>query len=535
MQIMATNFADISDPPADRPKAEVYPTEVKGSQTEMHRIMQDIICQKSKSIIFQEVIEKLLFDSHESKQQIELLRKENILLKASLSKSEAAKQVLLDELRSTNDLLEKFVNRLQPDMTNFELETDVEQVLKQTLSTRELAGALLQVTPIPDKTQLGSQRETLPHPHNRQAKRGGKTEKPCPLPKSPVVVDTFQGIEDARSLTPEWLLQQQAEDTHRSTETHSWPTHHEISDEYEKSHPLDESYSNSSESDYSDRLVKTYQHFPTKLRLPDIDLLAKDVECFDPENDNANIVSHFQKIETLFSDLPHATTREKLRLTGKTMCKSVQSFIETLPGRVRNSYTRLKRVLMEEYSSYSDETAAFLSANQIRHKRTENPREYYVRLRTAYFQGRNTSGQEEDRRFKSLFLTNLHHSIRDQVTLKCRTHCHTMAEMRCLAKQTWEAFTQPAGRPAEDTSTPSLPCKRNSNNESVQLGKIQLGLDSVAAQLAEVECVLLTKQAVCSEETDHCGPPHHTQDGEQVQTKVNWRQRRFPRLRNKCH
>ncbi len=63
----------------------------------MHRIMQDITCQKSKSIIFQEVIEKLLFDSHESKQQIELLRKENILLKASLSKSEAAKQVLLDE------------------------------------------------------------------------------------------------------------------------------------------------------------------------------------------------------------------------------------------------------------------------------------------------------------------------------------------------------------------------------------------------------------------------------------------------------
>lgn len=510
MQMMASSLAAISELPPDKPRAEVSPKEVKGSKSEMYNIMQHIIKHQSKSIIFQEAIEKLLFDSHESKQQIELLRKENILLKARLSKSEAAKQVLLDELRSTNNLLEKFVNRLQPDLTNSEPNTEFELVLEKTSSTRGRAEALLQATPTQDKTQLDSHSQVLSQPHNQQGEGGSshRNHPPCPSPR--VVFHTFQGLGEARSLSPEWLFQPQAVDTQSSTEAH-WPTHHDISDEYVKSHPLDKSYSTSSESDYSDSLVERHKHCPTKLRLPDIDLLAKDIECFDPERDNANIVSHFQKIETLFSDLPHATTREKLKLTGKSVCKSVQNFIETLPGHVRNSYTRLKRVLMEEYSSYDDAAAAFLSAHQIRHKRTENPREYYVRLRIAYFQGRNASGQEEDRRFKSLFLTNLHHSIRDQVTLKCRTHHHTMVEMRRLAKETWEVITQPAGRPEEDTSISRLSCTSNSDNASAQLSEIQLELDSVAAQLAEVEHMSLTKQAACS--------------------KVNWRQRRFPRSR----
>ncbi|XP_060795399.1 uncharacterized protein LOC132898048 [Neoarius graeffei] len=81
---------------------------------------------------------------------------------------------------------------------------------------------------------------------------------------------------------------------------------------------------------------------------------------------------------------------------------------------------------------------------EIKQKWSEAPREYYRRLRTAYFQGSSALGLEEDRGFKSLFLHNLHPSVRTQVALTCRQGFHSMREIRRLAQMTWETIVKTA-------------------------------------------------------------------------------------------
>ncbi|KAJ8356308.1 hypothetical protein SKAU_G00191020 [Synaphobranchus kaupii] len=88
-------------------------------------------------------------------------------------------------------------------------------------------------------------------------------------------------------------------------------------------------------------------------------------------------------------DLPDATRQERVKMIWKTTSRSVQAFIESQPPLVRDSFSRLSRALIEEFSPFANETTATISALQIRHRRSETPKEFYNRLKHAFFQGRN--------------------------------------------------------------------------------------------------------------------------------------------------
>lgn len=202
-------------------------------------------------------------------------------------------------------------------------------------------------------------------------------------------------------------------------------------------------YSSSDESDGSWR-----EH--DGLRMRQLDSFAKDVERFDPANKESNVTDYLREIEHCLADLPRASSREKLKLIWKTTSRSVHDFIETQPSRIRDNYRRLCEVLCEEYSPYTDETSATLSAIRIQQKRTEPPREYYRRLRNAYFQGSSEPGLEEDRGFRSLFLHNLHPCVRTHVTLTCKQNRLTMQEIRKMAQMTWETIVRPSDKHDDD-------------------------------------------------------------------------------------
>ena len=108
--------------------------------------------------------------------------------------------------------------------------------------------------------------------------------------------------------------------------------------------------------------------------------------------------------------------------------------METLPNDIRDCYLSLR----EEYSPYIDEFSATLSAFATLQRKHESPWDYYMRLKTAYFHGRNTPGLEEDHIFKCLFLHNLHESLRYNVTMHCRTHGLSMQDTRKYVQLAWE-------------------------------------------------------------------------------------------------
>ncbi len=132
------------------------------------------------------------------------------------------------------------------------------------------------------------------------------------------------------------------------------------------------------------------------LRTRQLESLAKDIERFDPSNSEASIDDYLREVEWCLLDLPHPSTREKLKLLWKTTSRSVHVFMESLPPATRDRYSALCQALREEYSPYNDPASAAFGAFAITQRRMEPPREYYRRLQVAYFQGRNAPGLEED-------------------------------------------------------------------------------------------------------------------------------------------
>lgn len=197
-------------------------------------------------------------------------------------------------------------------------------------------------------------------------------------------------------------------------------------------------------SDYGASDDDSWAHQRSGLRTRQLESLARDIERFDPSSRDSNIDDYLREIERCLIDLPHASSREKLKLLWKTTARSVHVFMETLPSDTRDHYPALRRALREEYAPYSDETSATLGALTITQKRNEPPREYYRRLRAAYFQGRNAPGLEEDRSFKSLYLHNLHECVRYDVTMHCRTGNPTMQEIKRYAQVSWETRVRPS-------------------------------------------------------------------------------------------
>uniref|UniRef100_A0A3Q3FFC3 Uncharacterized protein n=1 Tax=Labrus bergylta TaxID=56723 RepID=A0A3Q3FFC3_9LABR len=187
------------------------------------------------------------------------------------------------------------------------------------------------------------------------------------------------------------------------------------------------------------------------LRTRQIESLAKDVERFDPNSPDANVDDYVTEIDQCLLDLPYASSREKLKLIWKTSTRTVRAFMGTLPDEVRQYYPALCRALREEYSVYTDSAAATLGAFSVVHKKHEAPREYYRRLRAAYFQGRKAPGLEEDEAFKALFTHNLHDSVRYDVAMHCRDRSLTMQEMKKYAQVAWETRLRPESRKPESS------------------------------------------------------------------------------------
>lgn len=175
-------------------------------------------------------------------------------------------------------------------------------------------------------------------------------------------------------------------------------------------------------------------------RLEVLELIAKDIEPFNPDNGNCNLENYLSELDHQLVDLPDATQREKVKLVWKTSSKAVHKFMQTLPFSIRDNYQDLCTALLEEFSSPADEISGIVAASQIKHSRLEHPRDFYRRFRHAYFQGKNAPGMEENSTFKSLFMKNLHPSIRSHVTLKTLDGKPSMHEVRKMTQMAWETL-----------------------------------------------------------------------------------------------
>ena len=220
----------------------------------------------------------------------------------------------------------------------------------------------------------------------------------------------------------------------------------------------DDQYRGEPESDDSDSSAAPWRDGICTRQL---ESLSKDIDRFDPDVQGSNIDDYLREVERCLLDLASPSSREKLKLIWKTTARNVHAFMETLSPGIRDRYSALCQALREEYSLFTDQASATLGAFAVVQRKNEPPREYYRRLRTAYFQGRNAPGLEEETAFRSLFLHNLHESVRYDVTMHCRAGNLTMREMRRYSQLAWETRTRPGKGPEQDARVLGIQAQPN--------------------------------------------------------------------------
>ena len=194
------------------------------------------------------------------------------------------------------------------------------------------------------------------------------------------------------------------------------------------------------------------------LRLEELESMAKDIQQFNPKDSEFNVQSYLREIDHCLSDLPRATDREKVKLIWKTSTTEIRRFMEQLPSKVRSSYPDLCEALVAEYLPRFDQATAMIKSVEVKHGRTERPKDFYQRLKYAFFQGRSGPGLVEDQAFKSLFVHNLHPCVRTHVSLFSRGQ-HSALELRNEAQMVWDTLRIVPRNGGLETAKPVVPTK----------------------------------------------------------------------------
>ncbi len=107
---------------------------------------------------------------------------------------------------------------------------------------------------------------------------------------------------------------------------------------------------------------------------------------------------------------PSVTDKDHFYLLRTTSSPEVRSFLDRQPVNTKTDYQRLRKALIKEFAD-PESDQGLVAALETRQGRHEPPQAYYSRLRQAYFGTRNDSDMEDELKFKTLFLRNLHPGI----------------------------------------------------------------------------------------------------------------------------
>uniref|UniRef100_A0A8C5DUL0 Peptidase A2 domain-containing protein n=1 Tax=Gouania willdenowi TaxID=441366 RepID=A0A8C5DUL0_GOUWI len=205
----------------------------------------------------------------------------------------------------------------------------------------------------------------------------------------------------------------------------------------------------------------------------DLDKIARNIPRFEPKFDEPqNARAFLRDIDFYLKSYPMANVEDKIYLIKATSSRLVNDFIERQLPQIRNDYTTLCRLMVDEFSDALHQTG-FDYAHTIKQGKNESPQQYYHTLLQAYFGNRNDPGMEEEEQFKQLFLRNLHHSTSTHLGVAADPYTMSSKKLRDLAIRGFLLYKQNS---AKSTPREMFPIKNNSH--SLQLEGIQKELNS---------------------------------------------------------
>ncbi len=172
--------------------------------------------------------------------------------------------------------------------------------------------------------------------------------------------------------------------------------------------------------------------------LKGLNRMARNIPAFTPELAGEHVYAYLREIDFHLQSWTSVEHQDRLYLLWITASPEVRRFLARQPEHIQSDYQQLKQAIIKEFSDPEFEHG-LIAALAIEQGHHETPRDYYHRLRQAYFGARSEPGMEEDISFKSLFLRNLHPIVSHRIGIMA---CPTMPIQR-LRDLTQKAFNRP--------------------------------------------------------------------------------------------
>nr|XP_032800042.1 uncharacterized protein LOC116937030 [Petromyzon marinus] len=192
--------------------------------------------------------------------------------------------------------------------------------------------------------------------------------------------------------------------------------------------------SSESDSDDDDQLSE-YSFSSNTLKLMDKALVR--IPYFDPHNKNRDIHTHIATVEAEAMIRGLRKTDEKASLLKRSLHGQSISWVKSLPYEVRNDFKKLSLAVIRKFGEYSTLSEGFNAAKSMTQCADEDPWDYLMRFKRAYYAGDVDQYHEGDKRFKIMFFGSLSPEITEIVGMVLNPETASLDHIVDRAHMAW--------------------------------------------------------------------------------------------------
>ncbi|XP_061414136.1 uncharacterized protein LOC133346514 [Lethenteron reissneri] len=277
-----------------------------------------------------------------------------------------------------------------------------------------------------------------------------------------------------RSRTP--THKHESQDPHKENKRHKQRDRYESSDRGRSrhrhgTHDNSDSGDKGSSREHSSGTDTTddEQHTLNSKTLKLMDKALVRIPYFDPHNKNRDIHTHIATVEQEAKIRGLGKSAEKACLLSRSLHEPARPWVASLPNRVKSDFKQLSLTVIRKFGEYSTLTEGFYAVKSMTQGMDQDPRDYLVQFKRAYYAGDVNQYHEGDKMFKIMFFESLSPEITERVRMVLNPETASLRRIESKAYMAWlyrakNHNSDPEHR--ERDKEPSL-SERNKNHRAV--------------------------------------------------------------------
>ncbi|XP_061403813.1 uncharacterized protein LOC133339668 [Lethenteron reissneri] len=195
----------------------------------------------------------------------------------------------------------------------------------------------------------------------------------------------------------------------------------------------DDSSEHSSETDATDDDQHSFNSKTLKL----MDKALVRIPYFDPQNKNRDIHIHIAIVRQEAKIRGLGKSEEKACLLSRSLHEHARPWVASLPHRVKNDFKQLSQAVIKRFGEYSTLSEGLNAAKLMTQRADEDPRDYLLRLKRAYYAGNVDNAQEEGKILKVMFFQSLRPEIMRIVGMMLDPETASLRQIESKAHTAW--------------------------------------------------------------------------------------------------